>query len=204
MSSPQERAEQDEVRFRPGLNRRFRRRWGLTTLLVLLLGAAVIRGYATRDSGRTPVRATAPTQPYPVVEQPHCYGTDGLPANGTNTANQVWVDANPISAVVLWLPGQDFTPCRSVLTQLDATQARALATAVRISTPFPAGQGCPADNGSSVTVFFRYANQPTAEVVNQRLSGCQWVTAPGHDHRVLPQAGLAVLRPYPAQWSVTG
>jgi hypothetical protein len=174
-------------------------------LCALIAGVAVwaLTLFLTNHPSRTPVYAAIPTQPPRVsVLNGVCHSTDGLGPQRAGTG-QVWVDSDPSGAVVVWLPGAAYPPCRpSVITRLDTAHARALAAAVRSAKPPSAGiSACPSDNGISVTVLFTYPGKAKAEVVRWFPSGCPAVTAPGRDERVLPESGYEALRPAPSPWS---
>jgi hypothetical protein len=180
-----------------------RRRTDLVILLaVVALAASALALFLTRHPEKSPVRAAVPTGPASVsVVHGVCRGTDGLGHPGS-TDGPVWVDPDPSDVVALWLPGMNVQPCRSVVTRLGAARARELAAAVRSSkaADTSGARNCPADDGASVTMFFTYPHQATAEVARLSLSGCPALTAPGRAGGQLLQRGYTALQPVPAAW----
>lgn len=107
-----------------------------------------------------------------------CASSDGLGAAGGDL--RPWLDTDPSGGEALWLPGMNSKACRAVLTTLTRQQATAFAAAVDRAKPWPSGTyNCPADDGSSVTVFLSYAGRRGAEVVREALAGCGGISAPG-------------------------
>jgi len=106
---------------------------------------------------------------------------DGLAPSGGST--RPWADPDPSGATVLWLPGLNSKPCRTVLTHLGPVRARTFAADVDKAKPFPKGAiSCPMDDGSSATVFLAYAGRTETEVVRVGLTGCASFSAP---HRAI-------------------
>ena len=177
-------------------------------LFYLLVGGVAVWALTlslTNHPSKSPVYAALPTGPAHVsVVHGICHGTDGL-GDPNPHRDQVWVDAAPSGAVAMWLPAWNDRPCVSVLTGLNATNARELAAAVRAARP-PRGDisgggpaGGPGGQGS-VTIFFTYPGKARAEVVRVFFGVYGGLTAPGRDTRVFPDSGEVALRPAPQSW----
>ena len=163
-------------------------------------GVALVAGCGL-DPG-TPVFAPVPSHTSAGVRKKPDAGPtvcvkpgDGLAPSGGNTRPRV--DLDPTGATVLWLPGLNSRPCRTVLTHIGAVRARRLAAEVDRAKPFPRGPiECPADDGSAATVFLTYARRAEAEVVRVGLTGCRSFSAP---HRaILEGGGIGMLGRIPA------
>jgi hypothetical protein len=71
-----------------------------------------------------------------------------------------------------------------VLTHADQAVAIALAKAVDAEPKVSAGAYmCPADDGTSVSLYFSYAHTSVAEVVRVSLDGCLWISDSGRTSR---------------------
>lgn len=123
-----------------------------------------------------------------------CRTSDGLPTPSVGRlAPRVWVDSDPIGAVVLWHPSTavDKMParmCRAELTRLDRKRATAFARAVE-KAPLPADAvvSC-AHAGPVATVFLSYRGRKQAEVVRVVPSCPGSLSAPGRAPRQVGDA----------------
>jgi hypothetical protein len=95
------------------------------------------------------------------------------------------IDPDPTGVVAVWNPGMNARPCRVDFSRGDAVEAQALAAAILSEPAFPpGGRSCPADFGRNVNLYFSYGGDGPAEIVQQDLSGCEPLFAPGRASRL--------------------
>jgi hypothetical protein len=114
---------------------------------------------------------------------PLCSVGQSEPLNETELG-LVGVSLAPVSVTAEWFPGENSKACRSVLAH--GGQATAIALAVAIDAEpkvLPSVYMCPADDGTSVSLYFSYAGTQAAEVVEVRLDGCLWIFDSGRTSR---------------------
>jgi hypothetical protein len=114
---------------------------------------------------------------------PLCSGGQYEPLNATDSG-LVGVSLAPVSVTAEWFPGENSEACHSVLTHGGQAAATALAAAVDAEPKvLPGVYMCPADDGTSVSLYFSYAGTQVAEVVEVRLDGCLWIFDSGRTSR---------------------
>lgn len=178
-------------------------RWLVLAVAMLVAAAVVAVVYLHRQHDRgTPYTTPMPERNIVTLTARTgrvCTSSDGLPSPKLDKlAPRVWVDPDPVGALVLWRPGLAAKRCKASLTHLTAPQAQAFATAVEKAPLAAAGAvTCPANDGAAATVFLAYHGKQNAEVVRVELRGCRNVSAPGRLARQ-PGAAPAALGPVPA------
>jgi hypothetical protein len=114
---------------------------------------------------------------------PLCSVGQPEPLNETDSG-LVGVSLLPVSVTAEWFPGENSKACHSVLTHGGQAAATALAAAVDAEPKvLPGVYMCPADDGTSVSLYFSYAGTQAAEVVEVRLDGCRWIGDSGRTSR---------------------
>lgn len=160
-----------------------------------------------------PVLAVAPTAtppPLVVTADPdggrscivHVPGDDST-GDPDGVDGPVTVDADPVGATLVWIPGLNDTPCAAQLTAVRHASAVRLARDLRAAPEVPPGTyNCPDDDGASVVVYLRYSGAAAAQVVTVQLGGCGWVVGPGRTSLRETEAVLDELRAAaPPRWA---
>jgi hypothetical protein len=95
------------------------------------------------------------------------------------------VSAHPSAVEIVWIPGLNDKRCQSVLTRGGAHVAAALASTVNHAPVIPKGAlyACPADDGTSVRIYFSFGDDRPAQRIDADLTGCSWISAPGEGRR---------------------
>ena len=113
-----------------------------------------------------------------------------------NLGGWVWVDPDPVGAVEVWLPGWNAKQCTATLTHIDATQASAIATAIRQAPREPRDNGESAGGSYSqarLAIYLQYPGHTEAELAVVDAAGD--VSAPGLQPRALSYESLPLDSP---------
>lgn len=178
----------------------------LRRVLSVAIGAAVVAVLLSCSSAGSPVLAPAPSgAPTPWATSGGdggCVMSRGKEQAGAGSAGLVTVDPAPRGATLVWLPGLNSTTCRAQMTTLDQPAASRLAQDLLAAPSVPSGRyNCPNDDRAGVTAYFRYADQPEAEVVDIHMSGCAFVGAPGRQvRRRTPNSANDLRTTAPPDW----
>ncbi len=157
--------------------------------LVGVLGAVTMVMVLATVSAPALAAAHGATGPSSLVPATHLSGAvcvvSGNSATSAHTGTTPFsVPAHPDGVDVVWLPGLDDKSCKAVLTRGTVHVASALASDINGAPVVPAGRlvNCPMDDGTSARLYFTYRHGAT-ERVDADLSGCSYMTVPGHAGR---------------------
>ncbi|HEY3736768.1 MAG TPA: hypothetical protein VGL26_04930 [Jatrophihabitans sp.] len=150
-----------------------RGRWVASALVVavlVVLGIAELRHLSNRNV--VTYVSVPKSAPQPVATSSDCRfaGISGP----RNMGGLVWVDPDPVGAIVVWLPGWNAKPCAATLTHIDASQASVIATAIRHAPAAPQDNGESAGGTFSaalVAIYLQYAGHAKAELAVVNASG---------------------------------
>jgi len=151
---------------------------GLLVCLALVL-VGVLWFVRHEDNHRSAQTVSSlPAPPTPHRTEGTCATPPWSPKVTGGRTGRVSVSPQPTAAFAYWLPGLNSKKCRVVVTKLTEGQAASLAADVRDSTYRRGAYSCPADDDSTVWIFFRYADRTGYEVVSAQLTGCSFAGAP--------------------------
>ena len=113
-----------------------------------------------------------------------CTVSGPSPTGATSSEAPPTVPKNPTGIDIVWLPGLNTKPCKTVATRAGAHRAAALARDIdqaRVSSS-TVSYHCPVDDDTSAHLVFTYAHQGSQAVIAQ-LSGCSWIVVPRYAMR---------------------
>jgi hypothetical protein len=110
--------------------------------------------------------------------------TPGSQVTPASHGRLVSVDPHPVGVTLVWLPGLNQRPCRSVMTRENAPVASRLQAELDAARAFPhRAINCPMDDGAAVDLYFDY-DHGLSEFVQVGLAGCAPAVAPHRTARM--------------------
>jgi hypothetical protein len=159
------------------------------TKCVARAGAALICTTLLTAIGAPVFTAYAGVAPSSLVPATHLRGAVCVVSGHTSISSPPGttspsVLAHPAAVAVVWLPGLNSRACTAVLTRGNAHMASTLASDIEGARVVPNADTytCPDDDGTGARLYFTYAHGATQRI-DADLSGCSWITAPGHGTR---------------------
>jgi hypothetical protein len=188
----------------------------LLTTVALGVALVVAFGQSSGAPASKPVAASPPSLPAlsggATPDSRRLCARERLPTSFPPGSGIVTISPDPTSVTALWLPGRDPSDCRAAITRGRRALAVELAAALNGEPAVGTGiYGCPLDNGSSVVLYFGFGEGRAAQAVSVALSGCRFISDPGHKSRWWLHPGrtpltfgqiLATLAPSPWRSSI--